>query len=111
MVTCPVTNVSIHVSVTTAILHYLLPSHVCLPPTTLLIYLRANNTCIVLLLSPGFVVMGIFKGSFTFILGIGCGVYVAQNYSVPDVKKLYNTYSFMAQYLERTYRKPEKDED
>ncbi|XP_047053266.1 uncharacterized protein LOC124668269 [Lolium rigidum] len=55
--------------------------------------------------------MGLFKGSFTFILGMGCGVYVAQNYSVPDVKKLYNTYSFVAQYLEKTYRKPEKEED
>ncbi|KAM3046842.1 hypothetical protein ACUV84_017776 [Puccinellia chinampoensis] len=55
--------------------------------------------------------MGLFRGSFTFMLGMGCGVYAAQNYSIPDVKKLYNTYSVIAQYLERTYRKPEKDED
>lgn len=55
--------------------------------------------------------MGLFKGSFVFLTGVGCGVYVAQNYNVPNVKKLVNTYLFVAKHLEETYRKPKKDDD
>ncbi|EAY85371.1 hypothetical protein OsI_06750 [Oryza sativa Indica Group] len=55
--------------------------------------------------------MGLFKGSFTFMVGMGCGVYVAQNYNVPNIKKLFNTYVFMAKHIEETYRKPKKDDD
>ncbi|GJN09855.1 hypothetical protein PR202_ga27900 [Eleusine coracana subsp. coracana] len=55
--------------------------------------------------------MGLFRGSFTFMLGMGCGVYVAQNYNVPNVKKLFNTYIFLAKHIEETYRKPKKDSD
>ncbi|KAL6644716.1 hypothetical protein ACP70R_016324 [Stipagrostis hirtigluma subsp. patula] len=61
--------------------------------------------------TEGFVAMGLFRGSFTFMLGMGCGVYVAQNYNVPNVKKLFNTYVFLAKHIEETYRKPKKDED
>ncbi|XBH64229.1 hypothetical protein VPH35_118040 [Triticum aestivum] len=60
--------------------------------------------------SPGFLAMGLFGGSFKFLVGVGCGVYVAQNYNVPNVKKLFNTYVFLAKHIEETYRKPKKDD-
>jgi hypothetical protein len=44
--------------------------------------------------------MGLFKGTFNFILGMGCGVYVAQDYNGPKVQKLCNTYFFMAKHME-----------
>lgn len=66
---------------------------------------------IILLLLPGLLAMGLFRGSFSFMLGMGCGVYVAQNYNVPNVKKLFNTYVFLAKHVEETYRKPKKDDD
>jgi len=65
----------------------------------------------VLILVPGFDAMGLFRGSFTLLVGMGCGIYVAQNYNVPNVKKLFNTYVFLAKHIEETYRKPKKDDD
>lgn len=50
--------------------------------------------------------MGIITGSFSFIAGTICGVYIAQNYNVPNVEKLANTALFMAKLLEERYRKP-----
>ncbi|XP_068651393.1 uncharacterized protein [Aristolochia californica] len=56
--------------------------------------------------------MGIIRSSFSFLLGTVCGVYVAQNYNVPNIKKLANTGLLMAKHVEETYRKPKnKDED
>lgn len=55
--------------------------------------------------------MGIFKGSFSFMVGTACGIYIAQNYSVPNIKKLANTAIFMARHLEEKYRKPKKRDD
>ncbi|KAG1337955.1 hypothetical protein COCNU_04G002610 [Cocos nucifera] len=56
--------------------------------------------------------MGIIRSSFSFLLGTGCGVYIAQNYNVPDIKKLVNTWLFVAKHVEETYKKPkQKDED
>lgn len=52
--------------------------------------------------------MGIIKSSFSFIAGTVCGVYVAQNYNVPNVQKLANTALFMAKLLEEKYRKSKK---
>jgi uncharacterized membrane protein len=65
----------------------------------------------VLILVPGFAAMGLFRGSFTLLVGMGCGVYIAQNYNVPNVKKLFNTYVFLAKHIEETYRKPKKKDD
>lgn len=65
----------------------------------------------VLIFVPGFVAMGLFRGGFTLLVGMGCGIYVAQNYNVPNVKKLFNTYVFLAKHIEETYRKPKKDDD
>ena len=42
------------------------------------------------------------------MLGTACGVYIAQNYNVPNIKKLANTAMFMAKHLEEKYRKPKK---
>ncbi|KAK1311834.1 hypothetical protein QJS10_CPA07g01043 [Acorus calamus] len=56
--------------------------------------------------------MGIFRSSFPFLVGTGFGIYIAQNYDVPNIKRLANTYVFMAKHIEETYRKPKnKDED
>ncbi|PON87887.1 hypothetical protein TorRG33x02_162660 [Trema orientale] len=55
--------------------------------------------------------MGIIKSSFSFIAGTCCGIYIAQNYNVPNIKKLADTALFMAKHLEEKYRKPKKRDD
>ncbi|XP_058086361.1 uncharacterized protein LOC131233599 [Magnolia sinica] len=58
--------------------------------------------------------MGIIRSSFTFMLGTVCGIYVAQNYNVPNVNKLTNTGLLIAKHIEENYRKPKRrgdDED
>ncbi|XP_031502988.1 uncharacterized protein LOC116266057 [Nymphaea colorata] len=55
--------------------------------------------------------MGIFKSSFSFMLGTVCGVYVAQNYNVPNIRKLVNTGIVFAKHIEESYRKPKKKDD
>ncbi|XP_050224325.1 uncharacterized protein LOC126674018 [Mercurialis annua] len=56
--------------------------------------------------------MGIIKSSFSFIAGTVCGIYIAQNYDVPNIKKLASTGLFMAKLMEEKYRKPKsKDGD
>ncbi|KAL4286271.1 hypothetical protein AHAS_Ahas19G0069500 [Arachis hypogaea] len=52
--------------------------------------------------------MGIIRSCFSFIAGTVCGIYVAQNYKVPNVAKLADTALFMAKVVEETYRKPSK---
>lgn len=36
------------------------------------------------------------------------GVYLAQNYNVPNIKKLTDTGLLMAKHIEENYRKPKK---
>ncbi|KAA8522234.1 hypothetical protein F0562_012907 [Nyssa sinensis] len=56
--------------------------------------------------------MGLIKSSFTFVTGTLFGIYVAQNYNVPHIKKLLNTGILIAKHIEENYRKPKKrDED
>ncbi|XP_062153730.1 uncharacterized protein LOC133861919 [Alnus glutinosa] len=55
--------------------------------------------------------MGIIRSSFSFILGTVCGIYAAQNYNVPNVKKLAHTALFMAKHVEEKYRKPKQKGD
>ncbi|XP_010264252.1 PREDICTED: uncharacterized protein LOC104602319 [Nelumbo nucifera] len=55
--------------------------------------------------------MGIIRSSFSFMLGTLCGVYVAQNYNVPNIKKLASTGLLIAKHIEETYRKPKKRDD
>jgi hypothetical protein len=51
-------------------------------------------------LLPGLTAMGLLSGSFNYILEMGCGVYVAQYYNVCIIKKLFNTYVFLAKHIE-----------
>nr|XP_018686786.1 PREDICTED: uncharacterized protein LOC103996817 isoform X1 [Musa acuminata subsp. malaccensis] len=53
--------------------------------------------------------MGLIRSSFSFLLETGCGIYIAQNYNVPNIKKLISTWMFVANHIEETYRKPNKD--
>ncbi|KAJ0042825.1 hypothetical protein Pint_17218 [Pistacia integerrima] len=52
--------------------------------------------------------MGIIRSSFSFIVGTVSGIYIAQNYKVPNIKKLANDAILMAKRTEETYRKPKK---
>lgn len=42
------------------------------------------------------------------MMGTAFGVYVAQNYNVPNVQKLFNTGLLIAKHIEENYRKPKK---
>ncbi|KAI3518690.1 hypothetical protein L1887_07500 [Cichorium endivia] len=46
-----------------------------------------------------------FRSGFSFMLGTTFEVYVAQNYNVPTVNKLYKTVLMMAKHYEENYRK------
>ncbi|AEC09152.1 putative short transmembrane mitochondrial protein [Arabidopsis thaliana] len=54
--------------------------------------------------------MGIFRSCFSFITGSVFGVYLAQNYNVPNIRKLTNTGLVVAKHVEENYRKPKKDD-
>ncbi|MED6216100.1 hypothetical protein PIB30_004586 [Stylosanthes scabra] len=54
------------------------------------------------------VLMGIIRSCFSFIAGTVCGIYVAQNYQVPNITKLIDTTLHKAKEVEETYRKPKK---
>lgn len=41
------------------------------------------------------------------MVGTLCGVYIAQNYNVPNIRNLTHSGFTMAKHLEETYRKPE----
>ncbi|XP_038686087.1 uncharacterized protein LOC119985779 [Tripterygium wilfordii] len=49
--------------------------------------------------------MGIIRSSFPFIVGTVCGIYVAQNYNVPNIEKLAYTVVGKAKEYEEKYRK------
>ena len=44
-------------------------------------------------------------------MGTVTGVYIAQNYAVPNIKKLVDTALLMAKEKEKEYRKPKKRDD
>ncbi|KAI5670235.1 hypothetical protein M9H77_10599 [Catharanthus roseus] len=52
--------------------------------------------------------MGIIRSSFSFIAGTVCGIYIAQNYAVPNIKQVANEFLFRAKQIEERYRKPRK---
>ncbi|TKY64644.1 hypothetical protein E2542_SST14542 [Spatholobus suberectus] len=49
--------------------------------------------------------MGIIRSCFSFIAGTVFGVYMAQSYQVPDVKKEADTALLQAKQVEEKYRK------
>ncbi|VVB02236.1 unnamed protein product [Arabis nemorensis] len=54
--------------------------------------------------------MGIIRSCFSFMVGTTFGVYLAQNYNVPNIRKLTNTSVVVAKHIEENYRKPKKDD-
>ncbi|XP_027182979.1 uncharacterized protein LOC113781268 [Coffea eugenioides] len=56
--------------------------------------------------------MGLIRSCFSFMVGTVFGVYLAQNYNVPNVQKLCNTGLVIAKHIEENYRKPKnRDSD
>ncbi|PKA49031.1 hypothetical protein AXF42_Ash020610 [Apostasia shenzhenica] len=53
--------------------------------------------------------MGIITKGFSFLIGIGCGIYIAQNYNVPNIRKLVDEWFSEAKHVEESYRKPKRD--
>ncbi|XVF22745.1 hypothetical protein REPUB_Repub12eG0197300 [Reevesia pubescens] len=50
--------------------------------------------------------MGIIRTAFSLMAGTLFGVYLAQNYNVPNIGKLTNTGFLIAKHIEENYRKP-----
>ncbi|KAL7233974.1 hypothetical protein ACSBR1_017560 [Camellia fascicularis] len=55
--------------------------------------------------------MGIINSSFSFMVGTVCKIYIAQNYNVPNIRKLANIAIFMAKHIKEKYQKPKKGDD
>ncbi|CAI0404485.1 unnamed protein product [Linum tenue] len=55
--------------------------------------------------------MGLIRNYFSFLVGTACGVYIAQNYEVPNIKKVVHSALFTAKVVEEKYRKPKSDKD
>ncbi|KAL3737980.1 hypothetical protein ACJRO7_019501 [Eucalyptus globulus] len=55
--------------------------------------------------------MGLIRSCFSFLTGTAFGVYLAQNYNVPNIKKLTETGLVIAKHIEENYRKPKKRDD
>lgn len=49
-----------------------------------------------------------FGNTFSLAVGIGIGIYIAQNYDLPDIKKLVDRGIRMATNLEKSARKEEE---
>lgn len=45
------------------------------------------------------------------MVGTFFGVYIAQNYNVPNINKLYKSGLVIAKQMEQNYRKPKKRDD
>ncbi|KAJ1261355.1 hypothetical protein BS78_09G023400 [Paspalum vaginatum] len=50
--------------------------------------------------------MGFFQNTVSLLIGTGCGIYIAQNYNVPNIKKLMRSLMGRAKELEESYKKP-----
>ncbi|CDP19510.1 unnamed protein product [Coffea canephora] len=54
--------------------------------------------------------MGFFRSCFKYMAGGVIGVYIAQNYDVPNLRKLASCGFLMAKKVEQTYRKPQQQQ-
>ena len=52
-----------------------------------------------------------FGNSLSFVFGVGLGIYIAQNYNVPDIKLLLQKGYKAAKALEKAARKDDYDDD
>ncbi|XP_047176701.1 uncharacterized protein LOC124843910 [Vigna umbellata] len=55
--------------------------------------------------------MGIIRSSFLFIAGTTVGIYLVQNYQIPNLRKLADTALVHAKQVEEKYRKSKKKKD
>ncbi|KAK9120637.1 hypothetical protein Syun_018254 [Stephania yunnanensis] len=53
--------------------------------------------------------MGFIRSGFSFFMGTACGIFIAQNYKVPNIKKLADTALSMAKQIENSYKKRDGD--
>ncbi|KAL2338223.1 hypothetical protein Fmac_012669 [Flemingia macrophylla] len=52
--------------------------------------------------------MGIIGSCFSFIAGTAFGLYLAQNYQIPNLRKVADTVLLEAKQIEEKYRKSKK---
>jgi hypothetical protein len=50
--------------------------------------------------------MGFLQNTFSLLIGTGAGIYIAQNYDVPNMKKIMWGLLGKAKELEDSYKKP-----
>ncbi|KAG2624257.1 hypothetical protein PVAP13_3KG119300 [Panicum virgatum] len=50
--------------------------------------------------------MGFLQSTSSLLIGTGCGIYIAQNYNVPNIKKLVMEMMDRGKKLEESYKKP-----
>lgn len=55
--------------------------------------------------------LGVMRSGFYFLLGTAWGVYMAQNYNVPNIKRLLNTGVVIARAIEQSNRKSKREDD
>ncbi|KAG2616063.1 hypothetical protein PVAP13_3NG112569 [Panicum virgatum] len=55
--------------------------------------------------------MGFLQSTLSLLIGTGCGIYIAQNYNVPNIKKLVMEMMDRGQKLEESYKKPGNDKN
>ncbi|PIA50175.1 hypothetical protein AQUCO_01300724v1 [Aquilegia coerulea] len=49
--------------------------------------------------------MGFIRNNFILLFGTVCGIYIGQNYNVPNIKETANQYKEQMKELEKKYRK------
>ncbi|KAG8066987.1 hypothetical protein GUJ93_ZPchr0005g16064 [Zizania palustris] len=55
--------------------------------------------------------MGFLQNTISLLIGTGCGIYIAQNYDVPNMKKLMCSLMGKAKEAEESYKKLDKNKD
>ena len=55
--------------------------------------------------------MGLIRSCFSFMIGTTFGIYLSQNYNVPNVKKLMDFGVAVAKNYEESYRRGKRGDD